>query len=692
MRAKILLPSIEHLSVSNYSLYPGIDQGGLDLSFVSGVTVIAGINGLGKTTILNLLLRMLLGPMERRKGERELGRVSERVLVAVRNFNFFEKRVPETLGADSLAALTFKLGTHEIKVTRYLRNLELKSVLIDGRERKFATEELFAGEIGKLSGLATAYDFHAVVRYLQFFTEERLPILWSAGTQFEFFKMLFLDSTLADLLNKAFSAAQRYDTDYRNRRNQLTLRTDALARRAKPTDIEVGALDAMIKVAEQEFESATKLFGEKRDAFSELQRDARSLDLQFDQGEADIGELELELQQLDATFIAEALPGLDDKLRFLMQGLGAGRGCFVCGSNGAKEVAAIGRSLKDGHCFVCHATLSGSGAIGKGAKVQLLSAHKVRAQEERLEILRSQMLAIDARRQANSESYAEATQQLKKAATYRSTKLQALDALRAQRPSVPDQLSEQQADIDREEAELETLDVLRKAKAAEYRKGIVKAKALMDDVKEELRIKLTDYAEAFLQEKVVVSFKTDERVSIATGVGDVAIPTFSINMTSSTHAVPQERLTSDSVSESQKEFLDLAFRMTLLDMVCGNGNTMMIIETPEASLDSWFMLRAAQLMRRFAPNKSARAGKADRIDTAGKQPDRKLIATSNLNGTAMIPALLGLLDDKGKVRKRTDQHDPHLIDLLALTATANVLKDPEANALLQEEYRRFVNA
>lgn len=71
MRAKIKLPVMRRLSIRNYSLYPGANGQGLDLEFPAGVTVLAGINGVGKTTLLNLLMRMLLGPTERGK---EIGR------------------------------------------------------------------------------------------------------------------------------------------------------------------------------------------------------------------------------------------------------------------------------------------------------------------------------------------------------------------------------------------------------------------------------------------------------------------------------------------------------------------------------------------------------------------------------------------------------------------------------------------
>src|SRR5690606_13461779 len=139
-----------------------------------------------------------------------------------------------------------------------------------------------------------------------------------------------------------------------------------------------------------------------------------------------------------------------------------------------------------------------------------------------------------------------------------------------------------------------------------------------------------------------------------------------------------ERSNSSSVSESQKEFLDLAFRMTLLDMINNKGQKMLVIETPEASLDSWFMRRAADLMRSVAPEDST--------------APRKIIATSNLNGTEMIPALLGLVDAKGKISKLPSHRSNHFINLLEMTPSPAALAENQAAQLLHEELGRFLNA
>lgn len=61
----IVLPVFEKLLVKNYGLFPGQPEGsGIDFNFADGVSLIAGINGLGKTTLVTALLRMLTGPVD----------------------------------------------------------------------------------------------------------------------------------------------------------------------------------------------------------------------------------------------------------------------------------------------------------------------------------------------------------------------------------------------------------------------------------------------------------------------------------------------------------------------------------------------------------------------------------------------------------------------------------------------------
>jgi len=45
---KIRFPVLRRLRVINYELFPGEDRKGLDHTFESGVTVVVGVNGLGR--------------------------------------------------------------------------------------------------------------------------------------------------------------------------------------------------------------------------------------------------------------------------------------------------------------------------------------------------------------------------------------------------------------------------------------------------------------------------------------------------------------------------------------------------------------------------------------------------------------------------------------------------------------------
>ncbi len=674
MKSKIKLPVVVRLSIRNYSLYPGKNNRGFDIDFPAGVTVLAGINGVGKTTLLNLLMRMLLGPLDRAKADRDLSRVTQRELVLDKHFSFFADRVPEELGDKATATLDFTVGERVITVTRYLKSMALKSVKVNGRSRSVTTELQFSDEMARYCGLASRYDFHVVVRYLQFFTEERQPILWSAATQYEFFKMLFLDREIAEDTDATFASIHRLDTTYRNRIHQLNEREDKFKKSQAAALAVQGTGDLIVRIeaAKSACSVAAAEYKKHQKAVETLQSQARGLDVDVNQAEATLADLEDELEHADAAFIAQALPTIDDKAKFLMAGIGSGQGCFVCGNRHQGQLQTVAKQLKGGHCFVCHHPIGGR---GKGAKVEPLAAAQVRTLEQRIEKVRATLAAAETQRDAVYKQIAPAIQALRLAATRNSEAALALDTLQAQLPDTPETISALEAELKAERDALEEMDGQRKKLAEKYRELIKEGRVQIDTFKETLRTKLTAYAEAFLQETVMVQFGAQDKVKIATGAGQVGMPSFSILMTSSTHEVPKERLTSDNVSESQKEFLDLAFRMTLLDMAGSDGATTLVIETPEASLDSWFMLRAASLMRQFAP--------------ANSSPVRNLIATSNINGTAMIPALLGRVGRDGKPRRGGKTTGAQFIDLLEVTAKSNTLKEGAARTLLEAELGRF---
>ena len=58
----INLPVLHKLDIENYGLFPGTElEPGLHTEFPPGIKLILGANGLGKSTLVNILYRMLTG-------------------------------------------------------------------------------------------------------------------------------------------------------------------------------------------------------------------------------------------------------------------------------------------------------------------------------------------------------------------------------------------------------------------------------------------------------------------------------------------------------------------------------------------------------------------------------------------------------------------------------------------------------
>ncbi|WP_312310292.1 AAA family ATPase [Stenotrophomonas indicatrix] len=668
MRSPIHLPVVDRLQVSNYPLYPGITKQGLNLVFNPGVTVIAGVNGIGKTTLLNLILRMLLGASSPSKAAtRDIGKASRRSLVNTKKFKFFVDRVPD-LPSTASATLTFMIGSSKVVIKRSLVDLSILKLTIGKESIKDIDNTKFLSRMSELAGLSSAYDYHMVVRYVQFFTEERLPLLWSATAQVELFKMLFAESQTMDNLNALYKDIQKIDSDYRNRKYQLNDRLKAHKQVVAAIGLDATGVEDVRRKLEQSKTDLEKV----QKALLTANEEVNFIVVGQDKARKEIEDLQNKLDievhafhQLDAAYIAQILPGQNDKRDLLMQGLGSNLGCFVCGKAGRKEMAEINRRLKGHHCFVCNGRLPDS----KGSEAPA-SADSLALAESRIDELVSQ---IDARKASQNEGdrlYSAALAAVRPLAARRNELVHELEAMAVQWPnevmatngSVPGELAS-------EELALQLLSEERSKKNQQYKAQIADLSSQMAKYENDLGQRLTKYAEEFLHETVQVEFSRNASVKIVTGAVPIKVPTFRISMTSSTHLATHERATPTSVSESQKEFLDLAFRMTLLDMIAADAGTMLVMETPEASLDSWFMARAAQMIRRFAPED-------------GKS---KLIATSNVNGTTMIPDLLGI--KQGAKLAQSDRH--RLINLMELAAEPGVLKQKKAKAELTAELRGY---
>lgn len=629
-KKNVYFPILEHIRVEGYLLYPGTENNpGLNHPFLSGMNVIVGINGVGKTTLLNILFRMLAGDKDLRDG-RELGD-SKRNLVTVDN-DIFANRVPDR-AKNATATLKFRLGIHTIEIKRSLRNLELLEFKVDPPDPQMQRLEdlgdTYKAVISRLAGLDDFFDFVLILRYLTFFLEDRRTLIWDKAAQTEIFRILFfpdnVDHNYKSSLNEALSA----DSSARNTNAILTKEKNKLDKliaestKSKPEEF------ALLQAAYTELNEALEHQTEKT---QKLDNKRRSIRQRLEQNRNDAERLHQEERALREQLLGSVFPKLDDFSAFVLSNIQSGRGCIVCGDRDQTRLAEARRKLEETlECPICCADVAHQ---EPHVSTEVSSSNKERLEylaAERKKHLASEKALVVEIKQINSQFIAAEENRWKIESDLNQLKTKLKIAQAALGRNTPSNL---QDFSNRIQALTETVEDYKFEKT----EALLKIKTIIDALssnvekfKDELIEKFDVFIAAFLAERCELTHRTEPRnIGQLSSPIELLFPEFHVNMTSGVYrqsGTPRER--PDTVSESQMEFIELAFRMGILSIAAREHAVTIIMETPEASLDAVFIPRAGDALNKFAKS-------------ATRQPNT-LITSSNLNGSQMIPALLGLI-------------------------------------------------
>lgn len=642
------LPVITGLEVSDYEMYPGTsDEPGLHRHLEPGLTLIVGANGLGKTTLVTMLRHLVAGPVRlgnRMGGSFEAGQLR---VTSVEVATFADRVADRAETAQ--AHLTMDVGAHEFRLTRRLKDLRLTSLSVDGQDRA-ATENAFQEEIVAAADVNDYADWLLLVDYLCFVTEDRAQPFWDRNVQRQLLRILTADAQAAGQLVAAESEHISADSEFRNARAQLGRHRERYqAQRAKVAgsgdvndalaDLSVSrsVIDKRIEEAEAALERAT----------DELNSSAR---------EAEVAEAEFQLAQeaLEAArydLIAASLPRQDDVIRYLNARLALHDACPACGQEGGHP----GWSVEGASCFLCGLPLDRPAHEDAVADFDVLEVR-----------VASAAAAVEAERHRRTERevvLVGATAELARVRTERSGIEGQIRALRSQLPAGTTDLASTATLIADLEADLAVLrEVMDDSRS--------RLDALIDDANERVRT-LQDGIQAVFDD-VATKFLVEtchlvpHQIPVRIGQeGErFQVQVFDLDLASSSELVESRRSNASQVSESQRVFIDIAFRVTLIRTCVAGRKGTMVIDAPEGSLDAVFSSNAAALLFELL---------------GGEGPENRLVVASNLIEGSLLPALsyrAGI----------ADASDPRLVNLLDVAA-------PTAAVVLRgDEYREVLNA
>lgn len=640
--------------------------------------MVVGINGLGKTTLLNAIFRALSGPTDwtRRSLDKPAG--SSPIKIGPwRTPAYFRQRVADE-AANSTIEIEVSFANNNLLVRRSLRDLTLEELQLNGEETE-ATESNYREIIRSVSGVTQFEDFFLILRYLVFFLEERPPLVWDANAQNDILRVLFFDSAQSRAAREYFDRVQRADSRYRNLRPTYGKLKEQLAN-AQSANVDPGA--AVEHAGVQVKLSALK--AEQRHLDNELQLaddERKRLRLKHEQAKLLLAECRDAYATVEQHQLAAMFPDIGAVAKYVF--LRADSGCLVCGSHGHAVVDRIRERTAAGHCPLCDtptaeqesALLGGVLPLATAARSKLESLYQLVKDAEHNEVelqraLQSAVCAYDALLARALDVHGElsdASRTLERMGLSLPPTSKEFDELGAAMKALDNEMS----------------DWLQKRQAAEvkYRRVLARGEERVSALALSIAERFSTIATAFLEERCDLQYTTANR-RIGQEGAVFAFPQFTVRLTSAVSLnEPQPRTSTLDVSESQKEFIDLAFRMALMDVAAASTPLMLVLETPEASLDALFVQRAGSLFGDFAAK--------------GGAVGNRLIASSNLtNNGAMISSLLGALvqgPEKASATRPPHYIAPtnrpsHVIDLLheAAPNTALLEHRPLYDELLQQ--------
>jgi hypothetical protein len=615
----VYFPLLNELELQHYGLYPGEKgDGHFVLKFNAGLTMILGANGLGKTTLMTLLFRMLAGTHDLSlPSEIGTANLEAQELNSIARRQFAD-RVND--GAqNAYAILKFSVGSLEFIVERNLANLSLRSLSVGG-QAQIIREKTYHDTILKASGFGTYADWLLILRTLIFFFEDRRALVWDPGAQRQLLRCLFLSPEHALEWTQKERSILELDSRMRNLqaavRKEQKIRTKTVKQFSNESEVRA-ALDAAEKSKEYLDTRCEELavLVEK----DEEDRQRNRLNVMRAQNEHDRSIREFERERLFA--IEAHLPQVDASMRFLFARLMSDNTCLACGSSGVNaKRKAVESALEQHRCLVCDSHLPKRDETIIDLGDERIAELRSEIESTRVNLQQQTCLfeEINDRYKTNSQEFTECSAE-------RSDLQDTIRNLINQLPQEERKTREQQDKLQGIEALVTELRTQLKDEREQFSELLRSYLETIQSSAEAIKKQFKVASMGFLFEDSGLSWSPNRRtVGQAGGMEPVEYPAFVVELSGSDFVGLQQRSSPNQVSESQREFIDLAFRMALIDVASPEHASTLAVDAPESSLDAVFVDKAAQVLGGFA--KSAHGN--------------RLILTSNLGASELVPQLL----------------------------------------------------
>lgn len=632
--SQIYLPSLESLNIKNFSLYP--NNGGLDFSydFKNGLNLFVGGNGTGKTTLTKLIKFALIGHYREitdvsiYKEERKQKRPEYPK-------NFYRNRMQNTFEQNDMAEVTlnFKVNNVLFSVTRNLYDIKLtkasyiesgKSIVIEGeviaqdkyeklqpKEKQKYLQYNYEELVTKASALSSFDGIIFFVNEILYFGEDRQLVLWNWDIQEELSSKYFNDPKLDEERSTLLLEQKYKDTQARQTSEEIKAIRDAIDRvEKKDKDIIDPNQNPYYRINElrQRLEKEEKKIISIQKERVELTERRKQLNSSRIKNAQKLNEIESEVRIEEGKVHDLIWRNKNPKYEIYQKHLKNNHSCPACNQELSQpeflKVYGTGDT-----CFVCHKLVKSSSK--KSPEVTKLykdiEGKQIEQQNTEREIVEIEQKLDDLDTTFNK---------LDLSLFNLKSQIRELDFELNQSQSKTTNSDPDASNEFKHKLELEIKDLQEKKKKYQeegksYSDKIAIISKEMNDKKAQILHELSQIFSKFAGNFLGVPCRlTNEDVVVDKGkkirvylplVGNEEIP----------------RTDPEEFSESQRFFVDLSFRMSLLSFFYKQPS-FFICETPDSSLDISYERNAAEVFLEYM------------------KQDNALIITSNLNNSDFL--------------------------------------------------------
>ena len=645
----INLPLFHSLDVTDYGLYPGEDPvaTGLHIQFEPGLTLVLGANGLGKTTLVTMLYRLLTGPSDIPVLLRNtpLGNASLEIGTLRENLKrTFADRVADN-AEQAVARLEFDVGSERVSVERNLRDLSLRSFNTGGSGQS-SEETLYQDEMARLADVSTFSDWILLLRYIVFYFEDRRSLVWDPTAQRQLLRILFLEPNQAQNWTEHEREILSRESLARNM-SSIASNLQRNLRSAETRPLSEPEIRQELREQEEILLGNTEALDETNTRLPEIVAGHERARLRFLTLDQRRESLYRELENTQFLAIKERLPQHSDSANYIFAQLFTQERCLACGNNDVGLVESVKFRIENGECIVCGAP---EDSVGNDTPISLTDERFTRLERD----LQETDTELEAARRAAEEFEIERYEIVKKIQELRTDvaeRQERIDRLLEMLPPEEGQFRSRQQEFFSLRAQVEEIHHELEERRVSFEEFIREANTAVSRTAFEVQNYFGDYAQDFLFEDCRLIWSPRPARLGQTG-RSFNFPAFGLELGGSDFGGTLRRSSPEDVSESQREFIDVSFRMALAKAATRTGVTSLVMDAPESSLDMVFEDRAASVLGAFGR----------------REAGNRLIVTSNLISGKLIPNLLRKAADEGDRRGR-------VVDLFVqATPTAAVVR------------------